>query len=77
MLLPPPPWTGPRCRTVEPEQEDSCVTSALGSGAVLQLLLPKSGFLKCFQYRLKEDIVPFMQDWLLGPHPPPGWSLVP
>lgn len=72
MLLPPPPWTGPRCRTAEPEQEDPCVTSALGSGAVLHLLLPKSGFLKCFQYRLKEDIVPFTQDWLLGPHSPTG-----
>lgn len=64
MLLPPPPWTGPQCRTAGPEQEDTSVTSALGSGAVCQLLLPKSGFLKCFQYRLKKDAVPLMQDWV-------------
>lgn len=37
----------------DPTRGTLCVTSALGSGAVLQLLLPKPGVLKCFQWRLK------------------------
>lgn len=37
----------------------------------------KIWFSKCFQYRLKEDTVPFMQHWVLGPRSPPGWSPVP
>lgn len=51
----------------DPERRTFAIICALGSGPVLQLLLPKSAFINSSSKGLEENPIPFAQDQAFGP----------